>query len=88
MALRWACRYGAPDGEEERRTRRPDSFAADFLRQADWKSLDGDSMTPARWEEPSLDGFSVTVPVEISIRVDRRGPSAEIKTAPSKRQEM
>jgi len=40
-----------------------------------------------RWEEPSLDGFSVTVPGEISIRVDRRGPSAEIKTAPSKRQE-
>jgi len=69
------------------RDARPDSFAADFLRQADWKSLDGDSMTPARWEEPSLDGFSVTVPGEISIRVDRRGPSAEIKTAPSKRQE-
>ena len=68
------------------RNSRPDAFAADFLHQADWKTLDGDSMTPARWEEPSLDGFAVTVPGEVSIRVDRRGPSAEI--TPSKRQEM
>jgi glycogen operon protein len=63
------------------------AFAADFLSQADWRSLDGAALTPVGWENPSLEGFSVRVPGGAAIRVDRRDHSAEITTAPPKPQE-
>jgi glycogen debranching enzyme len=43
-----------------------------FLQQADWKDLDGAPMTQAKWDDPSTDGFSVTIPAGITIRADRR----------------
>jgi len=47
----------------------------DFLQQADWSGLDGEPMTAARWEDPNTDGFSVTTPDGITMRIDRRNQS-------------
>jgi glycogen operon protein len=49
-----------------------EAFGPDFLQQADWKDLDGEPMTPAKWEAPGTSGFSVTIPGGITIRADRR----------------
>ena len=50
-----------------------------FLGQADWRDLNGESMTQAKWEDPALNGFLVTVPGGITIRLDRRGLRAELR---------
>jgi glycogen operon protein len=50
-----------------------------FLGQADWRDLKGEPMTQAKWEDPAMDGFLVTVPGGIAIRLDRRGPLGELR---------
>ena len=55
------------------------AFGPEFLRHADWKDLDGELMTPGKWEDPALNGFLVTVPGGITIRLDRRGLRAELR---------
>jgi glycogen operon protein len=55
----------------------------DFLQQADWKDLDGEPMTPAKWEAADTDGFSVTAPDAITVRLDRRNQSADLSVKPS-----
>jgi len=55
-----------------------DAFGADFLHHANWRDLDGDPMTTAKWEDPATDGFQVTIPGGLTIRVDRRAQTVEI----------
>jgi glycogen operon protein len=54
------------------RNARRDALGPHFLQQADWKDLDGAPMTEAQWDDPGTDGFSVTIPGGITIRIDRR----------------
>jgi hypothetical protein len=51
----------------------------DFLQQADWKNLDGQAMTPVKWNDPALEGFSVTIPGGLTIRMDRRKQTVELQ---------
>jgi glycogen operon protein len=60
------------------RKRHHAALGPDFLLQADWKDLSGEAMTPAKWEDPSTDGFSVTAPDAITIQLDRRNQSVEL----------
>jgi glycogen operon protein len=55
----------------------------DFLQQADWKDLSGKAMTPAKWEDPNIDGFSVTAPDTITIQVNRSNQSVNLADGPS-----
>lgn len=55
----------------------------DFLRQADWRDLDGEPMTAAKWEDPALDGFEVAVPGGLTIRLDRRSQTVELRAGES-----
>jgi len=55
------------------------AFAPEFLRHADWKDLDGEPMTPVKWEDPALGGFLVTLPGGIAIRLDNRNAIAELR---------
>jgi glycogen operon protein len=50
-----------------------------FLHQADWRDLDGEPMTQAKWEDPAIDGFLVTVCDGLTIRIDRRQHIAEMR---------
>jgi glycogen operon protein len=50
-----------------------------FLQQADWTDLQGDAMTPTKWNDPALQGFLVTVPGGLAIRVDRRNQQVELR---------
>ena len=54
------------------------AFEPYFLRQADWKDLDGEPMTEAKWENPNTDGFSVSIPGGITIRADRRNQRVDL----------
>jgi glycogen operon protein len=56
-----------------------DGLGADFLRQADWTDLDGKPMTPAKWEDSATEGFQVTIPDGLTIRVDRRTQCVELR---------
>jgi len=38
-------------------------------------------MTPAKWEDPVLSGFSVTVPDGLTIRIDRNRLKSEMRSA-------
>ncbi len=58
-----------------------DAFGPGFLRHADWRGLGGETMTPALWGDPALDGFSVTVPGKVTLRVDRRNQTVELRQA-------
>ena len=50
--------------------------AADFVKDAEWLDLSGKMMTVAKWEDESLDGFEVRIPLgsdsSLTIRVDRQ----------------
>jgi glycogen operon protein len=50
--------------------------AVDFLRDAEWFDLSGNTMTAERWGNTSLDGFEVQIPIgsdsSLLIRVDRQ----------------
>jgi glycogen operon protein len=54
-----------------------DAWGPEFLAQADWTDLDGGLMTTAGWEDPTVDGFAVTVPGGVSIRLDRQNQRVE-----------
>ena len=47
-----------------------------FLASADWYDLDGNLMTPERWENAASEGFEVRIPIDggevLSIRTDRK----------------
>ena len=58
-----------------------DALAPSFLAHADWEDLDGTPMTPAKWEDPVLSGFSVTVPDGLTIRIDRNRLKSEMRSA-------
>jgi glycogen operon protein len=49
--------------------------AANLVAQAQWRDLDGEMMTPAKWEAEFLEGFEVRIPLNdgtcVSLRVDR-----------------
>jgi glycogen operon protein len=51
-----------------------------FLEKADWHDLEGEEMTPVKWETPDLPGFTLRLPLDannrLAIRVDRRKPCA------------
>jgi glycogen operon protein len=55
------------------------AFGPEFLRNADWKDLDGQPLTQTKWEDPAMDGFLVTVPGGITIRLERRSLVAELR---------
>jgi glycogen debranching enzyme len=49
-----------------------------FLEKADWHDLDGEIMTPEKWESADLAGFTLRLPLDennrLAIRIDRRTP--------------
>ena len=55
------------------------AFGPEFLRQAEWKDLNGKPMTPAKWEDPARKGFLVTVPGGLTIRLDSGDAIAELR---------
>jgi len=55
------------------------AFGTEFLRQAEWKDLNGEPMTPAKWEDPARKGFLVTVPGGLTIRLDSGDATAELR---------
>jgi glycogen operon protein len=52
-----------------------------FVHSAIWNNLAGGPMTVAEWEDSRTDGFSVSVPGDINIRVDRRVGCVELRKA-------
>ena len=60
-----------------------DALGPDFLQQADWKDLDGQTMTPAKWNDPALQGFSVTTPAGLALRIDRRNQRVDLRLGTS-----
>ena len=58
-----------------------DALGPEFLQQADWMDLQGEAMTPAKWNDPALGGFLVTTPGGLTIRIDRRDQSVALRPA-------
>jgi len=48
-----------------------------LLDSAVWTGLDGEPMTPAIWEDAATNGFHVTIPGGITLRVDRRSGTVD-----------
>jgi glycogen operon protein len=50
--------------------------AADFVAEAQWRNLEGEPLTPDKWDDASLDGFDVRIPLTsdscLTLRVDRK----------------
>jgi glycogen operon protein len=50
--------------------------AADLVAQAEWRDLNGEMMTPEKWDAEFLEGFDVRIPLKngtcLSLRVDRK----------------
>jgi len=61
----------------------PALSATGFLSSADWYDLDGNPMTPEKWENPQTTGFEVHVPMSgteiLSIRIDRDARQCVVK---------
>lgn len=49
--------------------------AADFVQAAEWRDLAGEMMTPEKWNDETLEGFDVRIPLRsgscLTLRVDR-----------------
>ena len=56
-----------------------DAFSPQFLRHADWQDLNGEPMTPEKWENPATNGFRVTVPGGLEIQLDNRKTKAGLR---------
>jgi glycogen operon protein len=54
----------------------PQLQALEFLVNADWRDLEDESMTPAKWDAPDCAGFELRLPAEngeiIALRFDRK----------------
>jgi len=55
-----------------KRAARPQLGTPQFLRDAEWRGLDGMPMTSARWERPDEAGFFVSLPEDIVLQINRR----------------
>ncbi len=55
------------------------AFGPEFLHHAQWKDLNGEPMTPEKWQDPALNGFLVTVPGGLTIHFDNRNCLAELR---------
>jgi glycogen operon protein len=54
-------------------------FGPEFLRHAEWRDLNDEPMTPEKWQDPALNGFLVTLPSGLTIRLDNRNAIAELR---------
>ena len=54
-----------------------------IVRKAEWRDLAGDIMTPEKWEDGSLQGFEVRIPLGngscLSLRLDRTARKCSVK---------
>ncbi len=57
--------------------------AVDFVPQAQWRDLAGEMMTVDKWEDESLEGFEVRIPLQngscLSLRLDRKAGQCSLK---------
>ena len=57
--------------------------SADFVQKAEWRDLAGNIMTPEKWEDGSLQGFEVHIPLgngsRLSLRLDRTARACNVK---------
>jgi glycogen operon protein len=57
--------------------------SADFVPQAQWRDLAGETMTADKWEDESLEGFEVRIPLRnglcLSLRLDRKAGQCSLK---------
>jgi glycogen operon protein len=57
-----------------------------FLRDADWRDLDGTAMTTQKWEDPQCPGFELRLPADhgetLRLRFDRRARIARLACEP------
>ncbi|HEY1877492.1 MAG TPA: hypothetical protein VGG66_08475, partial [Rhizomicrobium sp.] len=60
--------------------------AADFVSQAEWRDLADAMMTPGKWEDGSLQGFEVRIPLKngscLSLRLDRKARQCILELCP------
>ena len=54
----------------------PQLRAVEFLTDADWRDLEGEPMTPAKWDAPDCAGFELRLPADngeiVALRFDRK----------------
>jgi glycogen operon protein len=60
--------------------------AADFVPQAEWRDLAGELMTPQKWDDATLDGFEVRIPLRngssLSLRLERKTRQCVLRPCP------
>jgi glycogen debranching enzyme len=69
------------------RAANPQLQAQEFLENADWRDLDGGTMTPEKWDAPDCAGFELRLPAEDGsvavLRFDRKQRAASLSVEPS-----